>query len=174
MDRHPIREISPENCTPQLGVAGPWHERLPHFRMGYTPSSGEELQSEYFVPRKNGVAALRAMVELRDEITPKLLISEVRTIAADNLWMSPCYRRDCVAIHFTWKPDWPAVQKVLPRIEEKLVPLGARPHWGKLFTMSAAQVVAGYERLGDFRALAEEFDPGSKFRNDFVVRHIFS
>jgi xylitol oxidase len=173
-DRHPITALSPENCTPQGGVPGPWHERLPHFRMGYTPSSGEELQSEYFVPRPNGVAALQAMTELRDQITPHLMISEVRTIAADSRWISPCYKRPCVGVHFTWKQDWPAVEKVLPRIEERLIPLGARPHWAKLFTMSPAHIASSYEKLGDFRALAEKFDPTGKFRNDFLAKYIFT
>jgi xylitol oxidase len=173
-DRHPIAALSPDNCTPQAGIPGPWHERLPHFKMGFTPSSGEELQSEYFVPRRNAVAALRAMVELRDEITPSLLVSEVRTIAADNLWMSPCYHQDSVAVHFTWKPDWPAVQRALRKIERELIPLGARPHWGKLFTMSSAQIAPAYEKLADFRVLAREFDPDRKFCNDFLRTCIFS
>jgi alditol oxidase len=173
-DRHPITAISPENCTPQGGVPGPWHERLPHFKLGFTPSSGEELQSEYFVPRPNAVAALKAVFDLRDQITPNLHISEIRTIAADGLWMSPCYRQPSVGIHFTWKPDWPAVQEVLPQIEEKLIPLGARPHWGKLFTMSPARIASSYEKLSDFRALAEQFDPKGKFRNDFVSKFVFT
>lgn len=167
-DRHPITALSAENCTAQCGVPGPWHERLPHFRMDYTPSSGEELQSEYFVPRRHAVAALRAMVELRDRITPHLLISEIRTIAADDLWLSPCYRQASVAIHFTWKPDWPAVQKVLPLIEQSLAPFDARPHWAKLFTMRPERVASLYSKLPDFRKLATRFDPHGKFRNEFV------
>jgi xylitol oxidase len=133
---HPIAELGAENCTEQLGVPGPWYERLPHFRMGFTPSAGKELQSEYFVPRKHAVEAILALEKLRDQITPHLLISEIRAIAADNLWMSPCYRQDMVAIHFTWKQDWPAVSRLLPVIEKELSPFGARPHWGKLFTMA--------------------------------------
>jgi xylitol oxidase len=170
-DRHPI-SLSAESCTTQRGIPGPWHERLPHFRLEFTPSSGEELQSEYFVPREHAVAALRAMIELRDEITPHLLISEVRTIAADALWMSPCYKQASVGIHFTWKQDWPAVQKVLPLIEERLAPLGCKPHWGKLFTMSAERIAPSYEKLADFRAMCLKFDPHGKFRNEFVDKFI--
>ncbi len=103
---HPIAELSAENCTEQMGVPGPWYERLPHFRMGFTPSSGKELQSEYFVPRRNAVEAILAIERLRDQVSPHLMISELRTVDADQLWMSPCYKRPSLAIHFTWKPDW--------------------------------------------------------------------
>jgi xylitol oxidase len=172
-DRHPIATISAENCTPQMGIPGPWHERLPHFRMGYTPSSGEELQAEYFVPREHAVAALRAIARLREQLAPLLMISEVRTIAADTLWMSPCYRQACVAIHFTWNPNWPAVRKLLPLIEEQLAPFHARPHWGKLFTMPPAQLRSLYEKLPDFQYLLRSYDPQGKFRNAFLGTYIF-
>jgi xylitol oxidase len=135
---HPIAALSAENCTEQMGVPGPWYERLPHFRMGFTPSAGKELQSEYFVPRPHAVEAILAVERLRDQVGPSLLITEIRTIAADHLWMSPCYQQDCVTIHFTWKPDWPSVSKLLPVIEAELAPFHARPHWGKLFTTSPA------------------------------------
>jgi alditol oxidase len=171
---HPIVELSAENCTEQLGVPGPWYERLPHFRMGFTPSAGKELQSEFFVPRKNAIEAILAVERLRDQITPHLMITEIRTIAADNLWMSPCYKQDSVAIHFTWKQDWPAVSKVLPVIEKELSPFNARPHWGKLFTMSPGVLQSRYERLPDFIKLAKRYDPQSKFRNDFLNTNIFS
>ncbi len=134
---HPIAELSAENCTEQMGVPGPWYERLPHFRMGFTPSSGKELQSEYFVPRKNAVESILAIERLRDRVSPHLMISELRTIDADRLWMSPCYERPSLAIHFTWKPDWDAVRKVLPIIEKELAPYEVRPHWGKLFAVES-------------------------------------
>ncbi|MES1249965.1 MAG: FAD-binding protein, partial [Chitinophaga rupis] len=132
---HPIADLSAENCTEQMGVAGPWYDRLPHFKMGFTPSSGKELQSEYFVPQKHAVEAIQAIARMGKEITPHLLITEIRTIAADDLWMSPCYQQPSVTIHFTWKQDWPAVSRLLPLIEKELAPFNARPHWGKLFTM---------------------------------------
>src|SRR5205085_10062297 len=103
---HPIAELSAENCTEQMGVPGPWYERLPHFRMGFTPSSGKELQSEYFVPRQDAVESLLAIERLRDRVSPHLMISELRTVDADRLWMSPCYERPSLAIHLTRKPDW--------------------------------------------------------------------
>ena len=170
---HPIAKISAENCTEQMGVGGPWFERLPHFRMDFTPSSGEELQSEYFVPRQDVFAALRAINQLREYIAPFLLISEVRTIAADNLWMSPCYRHDSVSLHFTWKQDWEGVRNVLPRIEEALAPFHARPHWAKLFTMSHEQLQARYEKLPAFQQLLQHYDPQGKFHNDFLEKYIF-
>lgn len=171
--RHPIEGISGENCTEQMGVHGPWHERLPHFRMHYTPSSGEELQSEYFVPRRHAYAALHTIDRLREQVAPLLQVSEVRTIAADKLWMSPCYKQDSVAIHFTWKQNWPAVRQVLPLIERELAPLDARPHWGKLFTTSPSRLQELYEKLPDFQALLRHYDPQGKFRNVFLDTHIF-
>ena len=135
---HPIAELSAENCTEQMGVLGPWYERLPDFRMGFTQSAGKELQSEYFVPRQHAVEAILAVERLRDQISPHLMISEIRAIAADNLWLSPCYEKPCVTIHFTWKQDWPAVGKLLPAIEKELAPFDARPHWGKLFATPPA------------------------------------
>jgi xylitol oxidase len=171
---HPIAELSAENCTEQLGVPGPWYERLPHFRMGFTPSAGKELQSEYFVPRQYAVDAVMAVKRLHDRITPHLMISEIRSIAGDDLWMSPCYKQPCVTIHFTWKQDWPAVRRVLPVIERELAPFHARPHWGKLFTMVPSQVHLSYEKLPEFIALAKKYDPTGKFRNEFLDTNVFS
>ena len=171
---HPIAELSAENCTEQMGVPGPWYERLPHFRLGFTPSAGKELQSEYFVPRQHAVEAILAVERLRDQITPHLLITEIRAIAADDLWMSPCYQQPCVTIHFTWKQDWPAVSKLLPIIEKELAPFQARPHWGKLFTTSPKVLHSIYKKLPEFVALTRKFDPQGKFRNDFLNTIIFS
>ena len=170
---HPIAELSAENCTEQMGVPGPWYERLPHFRMGFTPSAGKELQSEYFVPRPSAVDAVLAVERLHDRISPLLMISEIRTIAADDLWMSPCYQQACVTIHFTWKPDWPAVRKVLPVIERELAPYQARPHWGKLFTMVPSQLQVSYKKLPEFVALCKKYDPQGKFRNEFLNTNVF-
>jgi xylitol oxidase len=172
-ERHPIASLPAEPCTAQMGIPGAWHERLPHFRIDHMPSSGEELQAEYFVPRQHAVAAVRAVDRLRAQIAPLLQISEIRTIAADTLWMSPCYQQACVAIHFTWKKDWPAVSKVLPMIEEQLAPFNARPHWGKLFTMPPAQLRSLYERLPGFQQLLRSYDPQGKFRNAFLDTYIF-
>jgi xylitol oxidase len=170
---HPIASISAESCTEQMGVCGPWFERLPHFRMDFTPSSGEELQTEYFVPRPQAFESIGVIDQLREYITPLLQISEVRTIAADNLWMSPCYKQDSVALHFTWKQDWEGVRSVLPRIEEALAPFNARPHWAKLFTMSHDQLRTLYEKMPDFQQLLQQYDPQGKFRNEFLDKHIF-
>jgi xylitol oxidase len=171
---HPIAEISAENCTEQMGVPGPWYERLPHFRMGFTPSAGKELQTEYLVPRRNAIDAILAIEKLRDQVSPHLLISEIRTIAADDLWMSTACQRPSVAIHFTWKQDWPAVRRLLPIIEKELSPYNPRPHWGKLFTMSPAELHPRYEKLKDFVELAKKYDPKGKFRNDFLDTNLFA
>jgi len=170
---HPIAALSPENCTEQLGKPGPWYDRLPHFKMGFTPSAGKELQSEYFVPRRNAVEAIMAVARLREQVSPHLLITEIRTIAADDLWMSTAYQRPSVAIHFTWKQDWPAVRRVLPVIEKELSPFEPRPHWGKLFTLAPAELKSRYARLHDFVQMAAQFDPQGKLRNDFLNTNLF-
>jgi xylitol oxidase len=170
---HPIPELSAENCTEQMGVSGPWYDRMPHFKMGFTPSSGVELQSEFFVPRQNAVDAIMAISRLGNQVGPYLLTSEVRTIAADNFWMSPCYKQDSVAIHFTWKQDWPAVSKLLPVIEKELAPYNVRPHWGKLFSVAPDVLAKRYVKMEEFKALAREMDPKGKFQNDFLRLNIF-
>ena len=159
-DLHPIRGLPAEACTPQMGRPGPWHERLPHFRLDHTPSAGDELQSEYLVARADAVAALLALEELRARLSPLVLVSEIRTVAADELWLSPAYRRDFVAFHFTWKPDVPRVGELLPDVEAALEPFEPRPHWGKLFATDAQVLRSRYERRRDFVALARRLDPG--------------
>lgn len=173
-DLHPIKSMPAENCTEQMGIPGPWYERLPHFRMGFTPSSGVELQSEYFVPNEHAYDAIATIAKLNDRISPLLQISEIRSIAADDLWMSPCYHKACTTIHFTWKQEIPAVMAVLPLIEEKLAPFGARPHWGKLFTLSPGKLEGLYEKLPEFRQLLKQYDPKGKFRNDYLDTIIFN
>jgi xylitol oxidase len=142
--------------------------------MDFTPSAGNELQSEYFVPRQYAFEALRALEGLRERIAPLLYVSEVRTIAADHFWMSPCYQQDSVGLHFTWKPEWESVRQLLPHIEQALAPFEARPHWAKLFTMEPDRVQSLYgQRLSDFRALLLRYDPAGKFRNTFLDTYIF-
>jgi len=170
---HPIIALSAENCTEQMGVPGPWYERLPHFKMGFTPSSGKELQSEYFVPMHHAVEAITAIARLGKQIGPHLFITEIRTIAADQLWMSPCHNQTSVTIHFTWKQETAAVMKLLPLIEKELSPFNARPHWGKIFTMAPKVLESRYEKLNDFKKLVAEFDPKGKFRNDFLSKEIY-
>ncbi|MDC7120026.1 FAD-binding protein [Cellulomonas fimi] len=170
--RHPLPGIDPVNCTQQLGVPGPWHERLPHFRLEFTPSNGDELQSEYLVPRGHAVDALQAVRGLADVVSPLLQVSEVRTIAADDLWLSTAYGDDRVGLHFTWKPLQPQVEAVLPTLEEALLPFDARPHWGKLFADPGRDLARLYPRWDDFAALVARTDPDGKFRNDFVARHV--
>ncbi|MET0298459.1 MAG: FAD-binding protein [Flavitalea sp.] len=171
---HPIAALSAENCTEQMGVAGPWFDRLPHFKMGFTPSSGVELQAEYFVPRKNGLEAYLEVAKLGKEIGPHLFISEIRTIEADNFWMSPCYNQPSLAIHFTLKQDWPNVSKLLPKIEAALEPFGAKPHWGKLFTLSPSVLQSRYTKLDAFKKLVLTYDPKGKFRNEFLNTNLYS
>ncbi|MEV4035799.1 FAD-binding protein [Streptomyces umbrinus] len=165
---HPVPGMPAGNCTQQFGVPGPWHERLPHFRPEFTPSSGAELQSEYLLPRPHATGALRALDAIRERIAPVLQVCEVRTVAADRQWLSPAYGRDTVALHFTWVENTAAVLPVVRRVEEALTPFDPRPHWGKVFTMAAPVVRGRYPQLAEFRKLAEELDPTGTFRNAFV------
>jgi xylitol oxidase len=167
-DRHPILGLDPVNCSPQLGAPGLWSERLPHFRLGFTPSSGEEIQSEYLVPRRHAVAAIEAVRSLADTFRALLQVSEIRTVAADRLWMSPQYGRDTIGIHFTWRSQQEAVERALVEIEAALTPLEARPHWGKVFLADAKTIAPLYERLHDFAALVQRTDPRGAFRNDWL------
>ena len=166
--RHPVIRLPADNCTEQGGIPGPWQERLPHFRREFIPSVGEELQSEYLVPREYAVAAFSALRVLKERIAPLLQISEIRTVAADDLWMSPCYAQACAGFHFTWVKDEPAVFALLPVIEDALAPFSARPHWGKLFRTPQAQIRSLYPRLSDFQRLQRRLDPDGKFRNAFL------
>jgi xylitol oxidase len=170
---HPIADLSAENCTDQMGVPGPWYDRLPHFKMGFTPSAGKELQSEYFIPREMAVDALLAIEEMKDEIHPHIMISEIRAIAADNFWMSPCYRQDCITIHTTWKQKPKEVLALLPRMEAKLAPFNVKPHWGKLFTIDPRILQGRYEKHAAFVALAKAYDPTGKFRNSYLNKNIY-
>ncbi|MET8692404.1 FAD-binding protein [Streptomyces bauhiniae] len=170
---HPVPGMPAVNCTEQGGVPGPWHERLPHFRAEFTPSSGSELQSEYLLPRSDAPAALHALDAIREALAGVVLTCEVRTVAADAQWLSPAHGRDSVALHFTWIEDAAAVLPVVRAVEAALGALDARPHWGKVFEMPPAVVRERFPRLADFRALAAELDPAGKFANEFV-REILS
>lgn len=167
--RHPILGVDPEACTEQGGVAGAWFEHLPHFKLEFTPSAGAEIQSEYLVPRADAVAAIDTVRGLADRIAPLLLVNEIRTVRADDLWLSSSYGTDAVGIHFTWKPDERAVRELVPVIEAAL-PASARPHWGKVFVIDGAEVRARYPRWDDFAALAARFDPRRRFMNEYLER----
>jgi xylitol oxidase len=166
--RHPVARMPTGHCTQQLGVPGPWYERLPHFRLEFTPSAGDELQSEYVVAREHAVAALAAVHEIRDRVAAVLHISELRTIAADELWLSPSYQQDSLAIHFTWVKDPVAVAPVMAEVERRLAPWRPRPHWGKLFATPPADLRERYPRFNDFADLVRRLDPTGKFRNAWL------
>lgn len=169
---HPIAGLSTDAVSDQMGRPGPWYDRLPHFKMEFTPSAGKEIQSEFFVPREHAVEAFRALEAMGADIQPRLLISEVRTVKADNFWLSPAYRRDSVAFHFTWKPETEAVLAILPEIEQTLAPFTPRPHWGKVFTMDKATLRSRYPQGEAFIALANAYDPEGKFRNAYLEQRL--
>ncbi|GAA1974774.1 D-arabinono-1,4-lactone oxidase [Microbacterium pumilum] len=159
-----------DNVTEGHGVPGPWLLRLPHFRLDREPSFGDEIQTEYFVARRHAADALRAVRALGDDIRPHLIVTELRTAAADDLWLSPAYQRDCVIIHFTWHNHRDGVWALLPPIEEALAPFDARPHWGKVHRFDRAAIERVHPRLADARAVFERLDPDGRFVNDHLVR----
>jgi len=171
---HPVEEQSAETCTEQMGVPGPWFERMPHFKMGFKPSTGKELQAEYFIPIEHAYDAIMAMESLHEKTTPHMFISEIRTINADELWMSPCYKKSCVALHTTWKQETEVVMGLLPQIEDKLAPFNPKPHWAKLFTLAPSVLQSKYERLNDFKQLVHQHDPNGKFINEFLRSNLYS
>jgi xylitol oxidase len=170
---HPVIAQSAEKCTDQMGVSGVWYERLPHFKMGFTPSTGKELQSEFFIPIQHAVEAISAISSLGKQIGPHLFITEIRTIAEDKLWLSPCYKQTSVTIHFTWKQETSAVMKLLPLIEKELAPFNVRPHWGKLFTIAPKVLASRYEKFEDFKTLLTTYDPKKKFCNAFLNKNLY-
>lgn len=168
-DVHPVG-ADPAACTPQGGVPGPSHERLAHFRSGFTPSFGAELQTEYFVDRRDAADAARAIRSIADRLAPVILIGEVRTVARDDLWLSMAFDRDSVAFHFTWRLDPDGVGAVLPVLEEALEPFDPRPHWAKLTAMDPERIRGRYRRAADFAALRDSLDPEGVFRNRALRR----
>ncbi len=170
--RHPVPGQAADACTAQLGEPGPWHERLPHFRLDHTPSSGRELQTEYLLPREHAQAAVTALHALRGRVAPVLQVCELRTVAADDLWLSPAYGLDAVAVHFTWVDDTAAVLPVVTAVEAALAPFAPRPHWGKVFTTPADEVAGRYPRLADAVALRRALDPDDVFGNTFVDTYL--
>jgi alditol oxidase len=166
--RHPVPGQPADNSTQQAGVPGPWHARLPHFRMEFTPSTGAELQSEYMVPRERALEAIEAVARVRERIAPVLQVNELRTVAADDLWLSMNYQRDSLGLHFTWIANTDAVLPAVAAVEESLASLDARPHWGKVFTMDPATIRSRYDRFADFAELVKSYDPDGKFRNAWL------
>ena len=171
--RHLTRGNDPRSCTPQLGEPGPWCDRLPHFRLEFTPSSGAEIQSEWLMPRSAAPEAIEALRAIGPRIAPSIRSAEIRTVAADGLWLSPAYEQDVFGVHVTWHPDAPRVERLVGEVEAVLVPFAPRPHWAKVFGPDH-DWAALYPRLADFRRLAERYDPDGVFVNDFLHRTVLA
>jgi xylitol oxidase len=170
--KHPLPGMSAVNCSEQMGVAGSWSDRLAHFRLAFTPSNGDELQTEYLVERGSAVEALGILRGMSAEIAPLLQVCEIRTMARDDLWLSSSYEQETVGFHFTWKPLQADVEALLAKMEAALAPLKPRPHWGKLFTLEQAELQGLYPRFADFQDLASRMDPERKFVNAFLARKV--
>lgn len=161
-----LRKLTP------FALAGPWSDRLAHFRMTF--EQGPQLQSEYLLPRAHATRAIAALRPLGPRIDAQLAVTEIRSMAADDLWLSPASGTDAVGIHFSWAlRDVPEVMALCAEIEALLLPLRARPHWGKVILSPAATLAPLYPRMDDFRALARSYDPTGKFRNAYLDRHVF-
>ncbi len=171
-DQHPVQALPAETCTPQMGVPGLWSDRLPHFRMDATPASGDEIQAEYMVARRHALPAIQAFREAIQPYRDRLWISEIRTVAADDLWMSTAFGADTICLHTSFRNDQAAVDQILPVIEEALGPFAPRPHWGKVFAATAGELAPRYSRMTDFRELVHRLDPRGAFRSDFLERHV--
>lgn len=166
--RHPVLGMPTVHATEQLGTPGPWNERLPTFRLEFTPSSGQEIQSEYLLPLPQAPQAWSALDAVRERIRSALIVGEIRAVAADPLWLSPTAGRDCVAFHFTWGPDADAARTAAAEVEAALAPFDARPHWGKVFTTTDDELAARYPRMADQRRLIRQHDPGGVFGNELT------
>jgi xylitol oxidase len=164
---NPVAGMPPENATEQFGRPGPWHERLPHFRLEFTPSSGDELQTEYLVPMTHASAAWEAVDAIRDVLHPLLHVCEFRAVAPDPMWLSLTGGKLSLAVHFTWRPD-NRVAEAVAAVEKQLSPYDARPHWGKVFSVTPERLERLYPRMVDFRRLVADVDPDGTFGNDQV------
>ena len=171
-DQHPVRSLSAETCTAQMGVPAAWADRLPHFRMDAVPASGNEIQAEYMVARTDALAAIEAFRTAIEPHRDKLWISEIRTVAADDLWISTAYGADTICLHTSFRNDQATVDRILPVIEDALCPFAPRPHWGKVFAATARDLEGRYPKLADFRDLVQRLDPRGAFRSDFLERHV--
>jgi xylitol oxidase len=171
VDVHPLPGGDASSATAQLGVPGPWSERLPHFRSGFMPSNGAEIQSEVFVGRGDAVEAIRAVLAVTGQLEPILLTGELRTVAGDDLWLSPQYERDSLGLHFTWQRDSDAVAHNVAVIEAALAPFAPRPHWGKVSSLGPEALAGAYPRAGEFAALRAELDPPGRFVNPWMRQH---
>jgi len=167
---HPLPDTPSDNVTEQLGAPGASHERLPHFRHGFKPGRGDEIQSEYLVAAGHGAEAIDALRAIGSVIAPVLHVAELRRVAPDDAWLSPSSGRDSLALHFTWQRRPEAVAAVLPRVEDALEPFGARPHWGKLFAVEPAKLRTAYAHFDEFVSLLERWDPDGTFDNPFLQR----
>jgi xylitol oxidase len=157
-----------------FGVAGPWSERLAHFRPDVEPSPAFHLQSEYMVPRARATTAISRLRDISEHIDRLLWATEIRSMTGDGLWLSPSFGDDRVAIHFSWLRETDAVAALTAEIEAMLLPLGARPHWGKILHARAAELAPLYPKVPAFRDLARSYDPTGKFRNAFLDAHVLA
>lgn len=162
--QHPILGLDASGCTEQFGIRGRWCDRLPHFQMGFTPSAGNEIQSEFFVDRRHAAEAIEAMTSIGSDIADALMVGEIRTVAGDDMWMSPHTGRDSLAFHFTWHPDQELAEAAANSVADALDSFAVRPHWGKVFDPERLDLNQ-YERRHDFLDLVTRMDPAGKFRN---------
>jgi len=164
---HPVPGADASSCTNQQ-EPGLWSHRLPHFRSDEVPSVGAEVQSEFFVERALMGQAIERLRSIGDALEPVIMVSEIRTIGADNIWLSPQYQRDCAAFHFTWHHDVVAAHAAADLVTDTLAPLRPIPHWGKVFDPRRFDFDQLYPNLRSALACFQEWDPTSTFTNAWM------
>jgi len=172
-NQHPVKVNDPSPCTDQMGVSGKWLYRLPHFKLDSSPASGDEVQTEYLVDRAYVSHYIDELSNIGDEIAARVYATEIRTIKADDLWLSGAHGRQTVGFHFTWKKS-DSLQTFLPKIEEILGNHNGRPHWGKLFSTPRENLIGRYPKYSNFEDLLKKYDPNKKFRNSFINRYFIN
>ena len=127
-------------------------------------------EMEYAVPLDRLASAFRGVQRVIDEHGWRIEFPiEVRTAAADDLWLSTATGRPSgyLAVHRYWKTDH---TEYFAAVEEVMLAHEGRPHWGKLHTLDASALRARYPRFDDFTALRDRLDPDRAFRNPYLGR----
>ena len=94
---------------------------------------------------------------------------QVRTVKADDFWLSMNYQRDsCHVTQLLYLPINPVRRFYFGEFFEKTRKFSGRPHWGKEFQTTAREMKRVYPKMDDFLALRQDFDPKGIFVNDFL------
>jgi len=127
------------------------------------PTKFEEM--EYEIPAERGAEALRAAIaEVRGRKLPIIFPFEYRSVAADDMWLSPMSGRDCISISFHQYAKMPW-REAFATIEQVFAAHGGRPHWAKRHTLKSDDVLRLYPDAGRWGEVRKRWDPEAKFLN---------